>query len=233
MYRELPVPPSLAGVVEAVWVREASAADAGAHLIMPDGCTDLMWANGRLVVAGPDTVAQLAEIPPGSSYAAVRFAPGAGPAVIGVPADELRNRRFPLDALWPTGSAGRLTDQITVAPDRIAALLAAVERRLADVEPPDPVAAAVASHLTGGLSVAAVAAAVGYSERQLHRRCLAAFGYGPKTLARILRFQHAVALARSGTGFAEVATRSGYADQAHLARDVRALAGVPLRELTG
>jgi AraC-like DNA-binding protein len=233
VYRELPVPPGLVGVVEAVWVREVSAADAGSHRIMPDGCTDLMWMDGQLVVAGPDTAAQLAVIPPGSSYAAVRFAPGAGPAVIGVPADELRDGRFPLDALWPAGPAARLTDQISAARDRTTALLAAVERRLADVDPPDPVVAAVTGQLTGGLSVAAVAAAVGYSERQLHRRCLAAFGYGPKTLARILRFQRAVALARSGTEFAEVAARSGYADQAHLARDVRALAGVPLRELTG
>jgi AraC-like DNA-binding protein len=232
MYRELPVPSGLAGVVEAVWVREVSATDAGAHRIVPDGCTDLIWVDGKLMVAGPDTIARLAEIPAGSSYAAVRFAPGAGPAVIGVPADELRDGRFWLDALWPAGSAARLTDQITAARDRTAALLTAVERRLADADPPDPVVAAVAGQLTGGLSVAAVAAAVGYSERQLRRRCLAAFGYGPKTLARILRFQRAMGLARSGAGFAEVAARSGYADQAHLARDVQALAGVPLSELT-
>ena len=65
----------------------------------------------------------------------------------------------------------------------------------------------------------------------MHRRSLAAFGYGPKTLARILRFQRALALARAGTPLAEVAVRSGYADQAHLAREVRALAGVPLGRL--
>jgi methylphosphotriester-DNA--protein-cysteine methyltransferase len=65
----------------------------------------------------------------------------------------------------------------------------------------------------------------------LHRRSLTAFGYGPKTLARVLRLQRALALARAGVPFVETATRSGFADQAHLARDVRELAGMPLGAL--
>ena len=36
-----------------------------------------------------------------------------------------------------------------------------------------------------------------------------------------------------GMPFAETATRAGYADQAHLARDVRELAGMPLGKLLG
>ncbi|WP_435823673.1 helix-turn-helix domain-containing protein, partial [Micromonospora haikouensis] len=66
----------------------------------------------------------------------------------------------------------------------------------------------------------------GLTPRALHRRCQALFGYGPKTLARILRMRRALALARAGTPLAEVAAASGYADQAHLSRDVRDLAGV-------
>ena len=53
-----------------------------------------------------------------------------------------------------------------------------------------------------------------------------------KTLARVLRLRRALALARAGTPFATVAVRAGYADQAHLARDVKALTGVPLGVLT-
>ncbi|OMI40139.1 AraC family transcription regulator [Streptomyces sparsogenes DSM 40356] len=65
----------------------------------------------------------------------------------------------------------------------------------------------------------------------MHRRSLAAFGYGPKTLARVLRLNRALDAARAGTAFAEVAALAGYADQAHLAREVKALTGVPLGRL--
>jgi AraC-like DNA-binding protein len=65
----------------------------------------------------------------------------------------------------------------------------------------------------------------------LHRRSLAAFGYGPKLLGRILRLNRALDLARAGTPYATVAAQAGYADQAHLSRDVKQLAGVPLRVL--
>jgi AraC-like DNA-binding protein len=47
----------------------------------------------------------------------------------------------------------------------------------------------------------------------------------------VLRFDRALALARAGTPLAEVAATAGYADQPHLAREVRALSGVPLRTL--
>jgi hypothetical protein len=61
---------------------------------------------------------------------------------------------------------------------------------------------------------------------------VAAFGYGPKRLARIQRFQRALALARAGTAAgADLAAATGYADQAHLCREVHALAGVPLNHL--
>lgn len=79
--------------------------------------------------------------------------------------------------------------------------------------------------------VAATAAWLGLSERQLRRRCLSAFGYGPKTLQRVLRFQRPLRLARDGVPFADVAARGGFADQAHLSREVRELSGRTLSAL--
>ncbi|PZG02063.1 hypothetical protein C1J01_47675 [Nonomuraea aridisoli] len=110
---------------------------------------------------------------------------------------------------------------------------AAVRSRLTRMGPDatDPAAPAIAAALRAGRSVAEVAWDLGYSERQLHRRSLTAFGYAPKTLQRILRFQHALRLARAGVPLAEAAVTAGYADQAHLAHDVRRLSGVPMRSL--
>ncbi len=77
---------------------------------------------------------------------------------------------------------------------------------------------------TGG-SVAALADALGCTPRSVHRRCLAAFGYGPAVVRRVLRFRLAAALLHAGLAPAEVAARAGYADQPHLSREVRTLAG--------
>jgi len=75
-----------------------------------------------------------------------------------------------------------------------------------------------------------LADAVGLSTRQLHRRCTVAFGYGPATLARILRFQRFVRSALGGghhrsVPLAGLAACAGYADQAHLSRECRAITG--------
>jgi len=79
--------------------------------------------------------------------------------------------------------------------------------------------------LDGDASVAAIADALGCTPRSVHRRCLASFGYGPAVLRRVLRFRQAAALLRAGVSPAEVAAAAGYADQPHLSRETRALAG--------
>ncbi|WP_406408065.1 helix-turn-helix transcriptional regulator [Streptomyces halstedii] len=200
-----------------------------ARPVLPDGCMDLLWYGGTLMVAGPDTRAFTPDGTAGDGRSAgVRFAPGTAPALLGVPARELRDRRVPLDALWPGAWVRGLTERIGAAADPAAALEAVALRRAAGADAPDPLAVSVAAHLGQGRSVDAVARAAGLSTRQLHRRSLTAFGYGPKTLARILRLQRALALVRSGTAYADAAHAVGCADQAHLAREVRELTGTTL-----
>ncbi|MER6786134.1 helix-turn-helix domain-containing protein [Streptomyces sp. NPDC000658] len=214
----------LSGAV--VWTHTPST-EAAAHPVLPDGCMDLLWSEGKLLVAGPDTRAHVAE-GPSASWSGIRFFPGAAPALLGVPAHELRDRRVRLADLWPAREVRRLSDRIAAAPHPASALEAlALER----AEPADPALRTLVSALAAGRSVAAAADELGLGARQLHRRSLAAFGYGPKTLVRILRLQRALALARSGLPYAESALRSGYADQAHLARDVREFTGRTLGEL--
>ncbi|WP_225849335.1 helix-turn-helix domain-containing protein [Streptomyces sp. HPF1205] len=209
-----------------LWTRGQSA---GRYRVLPDGCMDLIWHEGRLLVAGPDTVAHVADERAAGSYAGLRFAAGTGPLLLGVPAAELRDQRVPLEALWPAAAVRRLAER--AADDPAGALEAWAVARARATGPADPFPAGLARALSAGHPVASVAAGSGLGERQLRRRCEAAFGYGPKTLARVLRLQRALALARRGVPFATVAVTAGYADQPHLARDVRSLAGVPLSEL--
>ncbi|MCM1936839.1 helix-turn-helix transcriptional regulator [Streptomyces sp. G3] len=216
----------LAGAV--VWT--SSPTGSGPGRILPDGCMDLLWHDGRLLVAGPDTHAYVTEGAPGP-WAGVRFYPGTAPALLGVPADALRDRRVALTDLWPAARARRLTARVNAAPDPATGLEEAALSRAADTAPPDPLLGRIVAALDAGRPVAATADALGIGARTLHRRSLAAFGYGPKTLARVRRLQRALALARDGTPLAETAARTGYADQAHLARDVRELAGTTLVRL--
>ncbi|MFI6333635.1 helix-turn-helix domain-containing protein [Streptomyces sp. NPDC050535] len=219
-------PSRLTGAV--VWTNTPAAS--GARPVLPDGCMDLLWTEGRLLVAGPDTRAYVPDGAPGR-WAGVRFFPGTAPAFLGVPAHELRDQRVELAELWVASEVRRLTARVDSAADPVSALEEVALARAAESEPVDPLLREVVSALDAGRPVAAVADELGLGARQLHRRSLAAFGYGPKTLARVLRLQRALALARDGVPFVETAVRAGFADQAHLARDVRELAGAPLGEL--
>lgn len=213
-----------------VWTNTPDASGTGR--VLPDGCMDLLWHEGRLLVAGPDTHAQLTEGTAGA-WSGVRFFPGTAPALLGVPAHELRDRRVDLADLWPASRARRLGARVGAAADPATALEDAALDLAADTRPPDPLLRPLVTALGAGRPVAAVADELGLGARRLHRRSLAAFGYGPKTLARILRLRRALRLARSGVPYADTAARAGYADQAHLARDVRELTGLTLGGLLG
>ncbi|TWV44695.1 helix-turn-helix transcriptional regulator [Streptomyces misionensis] len=201
--------------------------------VLPDGCMDLLWDGERLLVAGPDTRPYLPDPEGPRHWAGVRFHPGTAPALLGVPAHELLDRRVELAGLWPAARVRRLGDRMAAAADPATALEDIALDRAAVAPPPDPWVHRLVRRLDEGRPVAATAAELGLGARTLHRRCRAAFGYGPKTLARILRLRRALELARAGVPYAETAARAGYADQSHLARDVRELAGMPLGRLLG
>lgn len=217
---------AVAGAV--VWTGRSDPTD-GPGLVLPDGCMDLLWHDGELLVAGPDTVAHASDRGPrGDRWTGLRLAPGHAPVLLGVPAVELRDRRVPLADVWPVAQVRELTERVGTALDPGRALEAVVAARRTER---DPALAHVVELLARGRSVAEVSDELGEGPRRLHRRSLAAFGYGPKVLGRILRLQSALRAVRSGRPAAEVAAEAGYADQAHFARDVKALTGTTLRHL--
>ncbi|WP_337587783.1 helix-turn-helix transcriptional regulator [Kribbella catacumbae] len=209
-----------------LWARTA---DGGAYRVLPDGCMDLLWIEGELVVAGPDSRAFVGRSEVGTRFAGIRFAPGTAPGFLGVPAREVLDLKVPLADLWSPGRSRWLADRIGRSADPALAL-EEIAGGLFDAAP-DRLVSQVLRGVRRGVAVPALAGSVGLSERQLYRRCLDAFGYGPKMLDRVLRLNLALDRARRGLPLAEVAARSGYADQAHFTRDVKALTGVPPRTL--
>ncbi len=71
-YVEYPVPPRIAGFVACLWsVRPRI--DAPVTMVLPDGCTDLIWSMGSLFVAGPDTRVNPATAYRGQTLVGLRF----------------------------------------------------------------------------------------------------------------------------------------------------------------
>ena len=219
-YREFSPPARLRELVECAWILDGPAE---AVRVLPDGCMDLIRMDGRVVVAGPDTTAFVSPRDR-EPFVGLRFRPGALPRLLGVPAAELRNNRVPLRELRVVADRHRsLVDLATaLASDRPAAETA-------------PWSLAELTHVTrslaSGAAVTDVARQIGWSSRTLQRQCAAVYGYGPAMLRRILRFRRAVRLLNAGAPAIEVAARAGYADQPHLHREVRELAGMPLASL--
>lgn len=226
MYAERPS--IVAGAV--AWTNSSASGDT--VQVLPDGCIDLLWFHDRLVIAGPDTYSQPSEVGVGRSVVGLRFAPGTAPSLLGIPAHAVRDQRVALDSVWAPAVVRRLEERVAARRDPARGLEAIAADRRRRAGPVAPVVVAVVAGLRAGLPVGEVADAAGLSERQLHRRSLDAFGYGPKTLGRILRLQRALDLARDGRSFVESALDAGYADQAHLARDARALTGETFTRLT-
>ena len=139
----------------------------------------------------------------------------------------LTDSTLALEQLWGDRRVHTLGSRLAGNPMRALAVWATHSGEGSGRGRPDDVFGPMLLALLGqGATTAKAAGVLGYSARQLHRRSLPVFGYGPQHLGRVLRLQRALALVDHGLAWATVAAQTGYADQAHLARDVRALTGV-------
>jgi AraC-like DNA-binding protein len=237
-YSEFAPSPPLHALIACRWLRELPAGDAtDSTLVLPDGCVDVLWRDGELVVAGIDRTAWWSPVRAGSTIAGIRLRPGIAGSVFGVPASELLDVRVPLQEILGSASS-EFTERLAGAPGHDAEHLlleGLVASAIAD-RSPDPLVLAATRRLGfPGSRVDELADALGISERQLRRRFHQSVGYGPKTLDRILRFRRLVSQARAVSGgevdLARLAADLGYADQAHMTRDCVRLTGMPPAQL--
>ena len=198
--------------MECLWTRAGE--PAGQLRIVPDACSDVVWQRGRgTSVVGPDTSAKLVPCTPDDVFVGIRFLPGAGGGVLGLPLNELRDLR--VDATEVDRAFDIDSDMAPAAV--FTRLLSAAAGREAD-----PLVTR-AARAVGRHSMELLARELGLSERQLRRRFHAAVGYGPKALARVMRFRRFTRATEAGrTDLAKLAFDLGYADQAHLTASARA-----------
>ena len=240
LYREARPAPALAPHLLCRWVQVIPQGPTLPVAVVPDGCVDLLWVGDRLIVAGPDLTAAHPVLPPGDPVVAVRFRPGAAMRWLGLPMSEITGRQLDLSAFdrpWARGLDDRIGEARTMA-ERMARLEAGLAGAAPEIGPPAPEMALAFRWLGRGAEEAGLAALrgrLGISERSLRRRCHEAFGYGPKSLDRILRFQRFLRLAVDGEepGLSALAAAAGYADQAHLTREARRLSGLTPAAILG
>ena len=228
-YREWLPPVPLRSALACLWVSVTAPDRPSLTLVLPDGCTDLIWQRGHgAFLAGPDTGPAPAELPAGTILVGARFWPGAGGPALRLPLAEVRDQRVDLAASVP-----RLASQLPadLTPEQALRRVTELSAGLVTSAPPDQLVLRATRLLGAGRTgVAGLAPALAVSERQLRRRFDESVGYGQKTMQRVLRFRRVVDYltdAAPAGDLASLAFRLGYADQAHLTRETTRLAGLP------
>lgn len=230
--------PALATLVDRFWWSEAEIGH-DSETILPTGRAQLIFGihpDGPPLASLQGPRSTPAEIDPAPQRRAVgvAFRSGGTAPFVDAPASELADRFVALDDLW-SGTApliGELgeTDGPEAAFDRVERELVG---RLVPERATDPSLDAAEAALAHGAAVGEVAALLDTDRRRLAGRFAARFGFGLKRYGRIRRFDRALRAIRSDGAdpLARIAAQHGYADQAHLSREVRHFAGVTAREL--
>lgn len=204
-----------------------------AHRVLPVNSTTVIldYAAGGRVVTGPRRDPAVFEGTRWGHGVSVGLTPLGVSALLGVPMRELAGAAVPLaDLLGRDGE--ELAERLDAAPDwrsRFAVLDEALAARLGDGETgTDGLALHAWARLQrpGAPRVGALAAELGVSRRGLEVRFRRQVGLSPAAVARVARFQRAVWMLARGRDLSATALDSGYADQPHFNREVRALAGL-------
>jgi len=246
MVHRIPAAP-LDAIVAVLWWNHRSEAGRTVEHMLPSGTAQLVialheqpitWAAADTgsswnrwtgaIVHGPQSTYYCAGPKPAGTVMGVAFRPGAAGALLGVPAAELADRHVPLDALWGR-SARELRERLAACPDAHSALRLLEHYLQARMNKPLLMHPAVAHALRASHAqpVESLRRQSGYSHRHFVALFREAVGLAPKHFSRIQRFSAAARLlASQPIGLAELAAQLDYADQAHFAREFRALCGV-------
>ena len=220
-YQEHPPPPHLAGLVKTFWTLagDGSAGDWVEQQATPDGCVEIIrrlagrsrWGGDQPerfavgLIAAPEPFA----ISGDARFAGVRLWPWAWSLVSVAPVADMRGRWVPIDC----AAADALPHF-----GRVAELLGGHETL-----------AAIGRAILAAGSVEAMGA-TGMAPRSLQRWFARPVGVPPRFYLRMLRFQAAFEGVPATGSLADHAAATDFADQAHMAREFRELAGVPAKQ---
>jgi AraC-like DNA-binding protein len=225
-YRERPPPAALEGLVKAFWTLDAAGRGDSwiEHEATPDGCIELImrlagqsrWGSlqpERFVVGLSDAPIAF-EISGDAKFAAIRLWPWTWRALSDAGPEALFGR-------WAAVQDPRLTRLLDFPCDADSAEAALLEM----LGPETPRLQRFASAILQSHSVSEVGRRMGMRPRQLQRWFAEHVGLPPRSYLRLLRFQQAFEELPNADLLAHHAADHGFADQAHMAREFRRLAG--------
>ncbi len=236
-------PPALRGSVRAIWYFEGSLAHARER-ILPPGTVDLTLALERIpgepptaaleggTITGQITRALTVAVPDGdTAQVGIRLhGPGAA-SVLGRPVHELRDGQHDLGELMPSGLAelerrlprgGSPEAWLRAVADWLGSLI----RRQGNVDPFALYAAREITASGGNVRIAALRGALGVGKTRFTSVFQERVGVPPKVFARIIRFQRAMELVRTGcSNISHIALDCGYSDQPHFTHEFRSTTG--------
>lgn len=241
-YDELPLGTLDPDRVEALWRYQHL--ERRRQLVLPDGRMDLVahatvHRDGRidavsLAIAGPADQPCAMQLRPGVISLGARFRLGWGGVCFGLEPALARNRVIVgpqasalLGALAPPLQQCRSVDALQAALAHTAGVLSAGAASDARHAGALRAIARLRRHVAADRTRRPPTDTAREAERSMRRHVLAATGLSLRSLAGVLRFQHAMDLLTSGAvaSLAELAALAGYADQPHMTRAFRRFGG--------
>jgi AraC-like DNA-binding protein len=222
-------PEGLRRFVAGAWRVEAR--DGHAVHTAPDGSIDIVLASNEafdgVFVCGPARTFTKRSLKGETRLSGVSLRPGFA-ALVGVSADALPADWTALPDLQLPGPKPSLREGV-------AGLFQFIAQRAESARFDVRVGETIARMLRGrgNSSVTALAREAGLSERSLGRLFERHVGMPPAAYQRILRFNRALSRLRAARPerLADIALALGFADQSHMARDLRELGGITATEL--
>ena len=216
-------------------VLDFSAGDVSVPICFGDPVLVEDWGRAEVpsaAVVGPRRQANWLRFQGTIDQVNISFFPGAAGAFTSLPILELAGRMAAPDEVWPHDFREAVAElEPLPSEQRVAGLAGSLLARLEPCREPGPQvreAVRLIRASRGRLRVRWLADQVNLSISQLERSFARHVGVGPKLLARQTRVcaLAAEAMGPAGPGWALLAAKYGYADQAHLAREFRELTGL-------
>jgi AraC-like DNA-binding protein len=222
-YEEIPAPAELSHLIKASWTLDvgADASETVVHFAIPDGCMEVIrrlagrseWQSPQpdCFVAGVITRPAELRLSGDSRFVGLRMWPWTWNAIGLVTAPALIDRWAAIDRVAPNfAMPATATEALgAIAPDLV-----------------DTPARTMIDAILVSKSVAELGERCGRSPRSLQRWFQRSLGLTARTYLRLLRFSDVFeGLPRTGASLAGYAADHGFADQPHMAREFRSIAG--------